>query len=311
MHLLFIFLDGVGLGRSDREINPFSRVSTPTLNSLLAGKKLVLESLLDGTVHTEFATLSALDACLGVSGVPQSATGQGVLLTGINIPAKIGYHYGPKPNPEIAEFLRNGNLFNKLSEYDLSSSLLNAYPPSYFSAIQKGRRIYSSIPLAVTSAGLELKTLSNLVDGDGIAADFTAEGWHSHLNLHQTPTLSLTQAGKKLAELARKYDFSMFEYWLSDYAGHKQDMAQACEILVNFDQVLNGLLDNWDLDDGLILITSDHGNMEDLSVRRHTTNPVPLLLIGTNNSRSRFFRSTDDLTSITPDIVSALKKNLY
>ena len=44
-------------------------------------------------------SLLALDAGLGVEGLPQSATGQAVLLTGVNIPAELGYHYGPKPNP--------------------------------------------------------------------------------------------------------------------------------------------------------------------------------------------------------------------
>ena len=307
MHLLFLFLDGVGLGESDPEINPFVRANTPTLTSLLGGQKLVLDSLSHGPLHTEIATLSALDACLGVPGVPQSATGQGVLLTGINIPAHVGYHYGPKPNPEIADFLKNGNLFRTLTKNGQSSALLNAYPPSYFSAIQTGRRILSAIPLAVSSAGIELKTLDDLLAADAIAADFTADGWHSHLDLPVTPRLTLKEAGKRLAELGRKYDFSLFEYWLSDYAGHKQAMGQAIKILETFDQVLAGLLENWNLDDSLILITSDHGNMEDLSIRRHTTNPVPMLLIGSKDARSQFLHSSNDLTSITPGIVSSFK----
>jgi len=306
MYVLFLFLDGVGLGSPNPEINPFCRAKTPVLNSILGGQELVLESVADGELIDSYASLRALDACLGVPGVPQSATGQSVLLTGINIPEKIGYHYGPKPNLDITRFLENGNLFNQLTQNGFSASLLNAYPPSYFSAIQTGRRMYSAIPYAVTSAGIKLKTQDDLLAAEGIAADFTAEGWLSHLKLSGTPRLTLPQAGRRLAALGQKYDFSLFEFWLSDYAGHKQDMAQACKVLESFDVVLGSLLEDWDMQEGLIVITSDHGNLEDLSTRRHTTNPVPLLLIGSPEIQSKFMHSSDDLTCITPDITQAL-----
>jgi 2,3-bisphosphoglycerate-independent phosphoglycerate mutase len=306
MHCLFLFMDGVGLGISDPDINPFARANTPNLNGLLGNKPFLLESLTNGAAYSERASLLALDACLGIEGVPQSATGQAVLLTGINIPAKIGYHYGPKPNQEVAHYLVNGNVFNELARLQRTSALLNAYPPSYFSAIRSGRRIFSSIPLAATSAGISLKTEADLLTGRAIAADFTAEGWHTHLKLSNTPRLSLEQAGARLAELGRLYDFSLFEFWLSDYAGHKQEMGPACDVIERFDRVLGSLLANWDNQDGLILLTSDHGNLEDLSIRRHTTNPVPRLLIGSPELRSRFDQYPLDITSITPGILSLL-----
>ncbi len=39
-----------------------------------------------------------------------------MLLTGKNIPAELGYHYGPKPNPEVAAYLRDGNLFMEFAQ---------------------------------------------------------------------------------------------------------------------------------------------------------------------------------------------------
>ncbi|MDP2974702.1 MAG: hypothetical protein Q8N45_00680 [Anaerolineales bacterium] len=80
----------------------------------------------------------------------------------------------------------------------------------------------------------------------------------------------------------------MFEYWPSDYAGHGQDMNATVGLLTALDAVLGGLLEAWDDNGGLILITSDHGNMEDLSTRRHTANPVPCLLIGALKARRKF-----------------------
>ena len=94
MKVLFLFLDGIGLGTDDPQINPFERVEMPHLQNLLGGNKLVAETLSassaktlrnPGGFETGRATLLALDARLGVDGLPQSATGQAALLTGINV----------------------------------------------------------------------------------------------------------------------------------------------------------------------------------------------------------------------------------
>ena len=80
-------------------------------------------------------------------------------------------------------------------------------------------------------------------------------------------------------------------------------MSSARELLITFDQVLGGLLSTWDDDHGLIFITSDHGNLEDLSVRNHTRNPVPAILIGNIKLRKQFSRNLGKLTDIYPAII--------
>lgn len=307
MRVLFIFLDGVGLGADDPHTNPFSRANLPHLTRLLAGRRLTRAALVDGNpLVASRASLLALDATLGIGGLPQSATGQATLLTGINIPRVIGEHYGPKPTPAIAAHLKNGNLFSQLAQKGKSAALLNAYPPGYFSGIQSGRRIYSAIPQAVTAAGFDLFTEDHLRNGEAIAADFTGEGWQTHLKIDGIPVLSPHQAGGKLNQLARKYHLAFFEYWLSDTAGHHQDMETAIHLLETFDHVIGGLVDSWEDDHGLILITSDHGNLEDLSTRRHTNNPVPAMLIGSLPIRQRFAAGLHDLAGITPAILDLI-----
>jgi 2,3-bisphosphoglycerate-independent phosphoglycerate mutase len=304
MRVLFIFLDGVGLGENNPEINPFTRAEMPNLQALLGGHKLLAES---APYQGQRASLLALDASLSVDGLPQSATGQAVLLTGINVPQKIGYHYGPKPNPEVAKYLLDGNtLFGKVRRAGKRAALLNAYPRRYFQAIESKKRIYSSIPLAVTSAGLSLFTQEELFAGQALSADFTGQGWRSMLGFSNAPVMSPHEAGVKLAELAGQYDFSMFEYWASDYTGHKQDMQGALKLLETFDGVLGGLAESWDDTGGLILITSDHGNLEDLSTRRHTANPVPLILIGSKEAREYFSAGQSDLTNVSPAILRTI-----
>lgn len=305
MRILFLFLDGVGLGENDPDKNPFALPEMPNLINLLGGRCLLAQS---APYEGERATLLALDASLGVDGLPQSATGQAALLTGVNVPQEIGYHYGPKPNPAVAKYLLDGNnIFSKATQEGRKAALLNAYPPRYFLGIQSGRRIYSVIPLTATSAGLPLFTQDDLFAGRAVSADFTGQGWRDMLNIPETPVLSPLAAGYKLAELGQNYDFSMFEHWASDYAGHGQDMDKACELLKTFDEVLGGLLEAWHDENGLILITSDHGNLEDLSTRRHTANQVPALVIGSRLARHKFAAGLISLT----DVASAIMQTRY
>jgi len=44
MRVLFIFLDGIGLGENNPETNPFVRAKMPNLNSLLEGRSLLKDS---------------------------------------------------------------------------------------------------------------------------------------------------------------------------------------------------------------------------------------------------------------------------
>ena len=298
MRVLFIFMDGIGLGENNPETNPFARAKMPNLNKLLDGRFLLKES---APFHGEQATLVTVDPAVGVNGLPQSATGQAILLTGINIPAELGYHYGPKPNPEVAAYLKEATLFSRFVKEGKKAALLNAYPPRYFHGIDSGKRLYSSIPLSVINAGLPLFRHDYLFAGRALSADFTGEGWRTMLGFKDAPVMNPAEAGRKLSALAKEYDFSLFEYWASDYAGHKQEMDNAIHLMETFDGVLGGLVEEWD-DDGLILVTSDHGNMDDLSTRRHTDADVPALVIGNKPARDEFTRDLNDLTQIAPAI---------
>ena len=312
MKVLFIFLDGIGLGENNPETNPLARAKMPNLNTLLGGRSLVKDSApFDG----EHASLRASDAGVGVDGLPQSATGQAMLLTGKNISAELGYHYGPKPNPEVAAYLEGETLFSKCVAAGKRAALLNAYPPRYFQGIDSGKRLYSSIPLAVTNAGLALFKYEDLVARRGLSADFTGEGWRTMLGFPDAPVMEPREAGRKLISLAMDYDFSFFEYWASDYAGHKQQMETAVGLMETFDGVIGGMMEELEVkgqrskveegrmkDELLVLVTSDHGNMEDVSTRKHTDADVPLIVIGSKSAREEFTRGMTDLTHVAPAI---------
>ena len=94
-HLLFIFLDGVGIGANDRSTNPFLEAQIPLWRSLAGSDWPTLAD--DAPRQTSQASIVAADATLGVAGLPQSGTGTTALLTGHNAPALVGQHPGPYP----------------------------------------------------------------------------------------------------------------------------------------------------------------------------------------------------------------------
>jgi 2,3-bisphosphoglycerate-independent phosphoglycerate mutase len=299
--VLLLFLDGVGLQEEDPENNPFTLAAMPSLIDLLEGRRLLTSST---PFVGERATLLAIDACLGVDGPPQSATGQASLLTGRNVPAEIGYHYGPKPNRVIREILAEDNVFAMVRRAGERAALLNAYPPRYFETIRSGRRLYSAIPFALTTAGFDLMTDEDLRQGRALSADFTGSGWVAHPDFPPAPVYKPAEAGGLMATISQSYALSWFDYWPTDYAGHRASLEEAIDLLEIFDGVLGGLISAWEKRVDLIVLTSDHGNLEDLSVRGHTRNPVPALLIGPVELRSQFAVNLHDLTNFTEAIIN-------
>ena len=302
-HILILFLDGLGLGTNDVTWNPFAASELPTITGLLSGQALLHAT---APYHGEHASLLALDAQLGVKGKPQSATGQATLLTGRNVAAEIGRHYGPKPTPDIAQILLEDNLFMQVKQRGGSAALLNAYPPQYFEAIERGHRLHAAIPMALTGAGIPLLQSNDLRAGRALSADFTGAGWNERQAFPRAPVYSINQAGALLADLARSHTLSWFDYWLTDVAGHRAGMQEAIQLLTQLDALLGSLVRHWNTHRDLLIVISDHGNIEDLHARGHTANPVPLLLIGPSELRSLAATACKDLSDLYPYVIHVL-----
>ncbi len=301
VHIFFV--DGVGLGSDDPAVNPFVTADLPNLTNLLGEGWYVRGN---GRIHTPRASLIPTDATLGVPGRPQSATGQAAILTGRNVPQLVGAHYGPKPDTAVAGVMRQGTLFSEAAGAGQSAALLTPYPPGYFDAVNRGKRLYSAVPLAVVSAGLPLMNVDDLRYGRAVSPGFTGQGWRDYLGLADIPLLSPPEAGKRIAALAAFYRFSFFEHWPSDRAGHRGSLAAAARHLELIDAALGGLLNAWDDANGLLIITSDHGNIEEKNHRRHTTNPVPTILVG--NNHAALAAQINDLTDIAAVVRQFLTK---
>lgn len=299
--MIFVFLDGVGLGSDDPTVNPLVAGKYPTLARLLGGARLTLAS---GRVSGPGAELVPTDARLGVAGRPQSATGQAAILTGLNAPQRLGEHYGPRPDARVRAVLDEGNLFRRLAAAGHAPFFCNAYPHGYFNAVARGKRLLSAVPYAVTAAGLPLLDAAALQAGRAIAADFTNRGWREHLGYADAPVYTPEQGGALVWELARPHQFVFFEHWYSDELGHRQDLAGAVANFQVFDAFLAGLLAAAHLVETLILVASDHGNVEDCGHGRHTENPALTLVMG--EAAARAAGRIHTLTDFAPLIVEYL-----
>lgn len=301
--VIFLFLDGVGLGPTDPTVNPLAVDAYPTLAHLLDGHKAVAAT---GQLTTRHASLIPTDANLGVDGRPQSATGQATILTGINLPRALGEHYGPRPDNRVRALLRRDTIFTQLHALGQRTYFCNAYPLGYFAVINRGQRLLSAIPFAATLAGQALPTAYSLRRGHALAADFTNEGWRDGMGYHDIPVYTPAAAGAQLWQIAQPYAFTFFEHWQTDLLGHRADLPGAVANFQRFDGFLGGLLAAADLTKTLIIIAADHGNVEECDHGKHTNNPALTLLVGAAHAEwAAQIHGLDDFARVILGFLSA------
>ena len=299
MRVLLLFFDGWGLGANDPATNPFLTASMPTLRELFGGAMPTCEN---GTFNSARATLVPTDATLGVPGLPQSATGQTAIFTGVNAPHEIGEHLGPYPNAALRKILMRDNLFMRLTDTQHRVAFANAYPPIFFERLARNKARRGATSYAVHAAGVRYRDINDLRAGRAVSAFVTNQIWREHEA--DVPLLTAHEAGKNLARLADENNLTVFEYFLTDAAGHKAKTDFTTRVLAEVDELLRGVLDAINLDDSLVVTTSDHGNVEDASVKGHTRNPVPTILIGAG--REKIAPQIHALTDLTPAIFNLL-----
>jgi 2,3-bisphosphoglycerate-independent phosphoglycerate mutase len=291
---LLFFIDGLGIGAR----GPFNPLDGLELAAPLAiFQEEVAEIIFDGA-------LVRTDACLGVEGRPQSASGQTTILTGVNAPSTLGYHKQGFPNQALLEIIREHSIFLQLKRAGIApNTFANAYTPRFF----EGRpRWVSATTAAVEAAEMRFRDLEDLRAGRAVFQDFT-NAMLIERGL-EIPMGTAEQAAETLARLTEEHRFTLYEYFITDKIGHSQDMQAARVVLMNLARLLRALLARLDLERTTVILTSDHGNIEDLSSRNHTLNPVPTLVWGEH--RDMVARRVSTLADITPAIVEALTEKV-
>ena len=229
----------------------------------------------------------ALDATLGVPGLPQSATGQTCWLTGQNAVAAMGEHFGPQPGPTLRRMLDAASLPVRLTRTGRRAALLNIYPPPYFAAQAKRAR-HGCFPYSFLAAGLPLNPPGVPLLSPTLGLDYRAP-WSTH-DLpadgqgagDRRGTDDWRRRGEEVAAV-QDHDLLVFDAWFSDLLGHEgrepppEGLHRAgAEYLRRLDALLEGLLNAG----AAVVLSSDHGNFENLGVKSHTVARVPFAASG-------------------------------
>lgn len=294
--ILLVFIDGLGLG-PDVSGNP---LASPALDNVraFAGAALTepqFESAIAGSNPMQSA--ARLDAVLGVEGLPQSGTGQTSLYSGRNAQRLAGRHVPALPSRDLRQLLERGSIFH-LEQGNGGRpcvAFANAFTSTYLARVRRGDVRTSAALAAAWSAGVRLRDELDLERERAVSWDLTGdhfgvplpalrngprgERWRRGMSRPETSRVEPEEAASRLLGLAVDHRLTVFETYLADLAGHGRFMIDADRALVLLDSLLGALLRS--RPSGVtIVVTSDHGNIEDLTRAQHTRNQVPLIACG-------------------------------
>ncbi|WAM31871.1 alkaline phosphatase family protein [Caldicellulosiruptor naganoensis] len=260
MKLLFIFLDGVGKGENKAH-NPFFYYHPKSYDIFL-----------------EKGIMRFLDATLKVPGLPQSATGQVTIYSGINAAKEVGFHINGQITPSLKRIIDKKNIFKTLKQNGLKVDFANVYRDEYLQKLLNDRNFKMSVTSYMAlNSDVALKTVEDLLKGEGVYCDITNEILIE--SGYNVPLFSPQKAAENLLNISEKSHFVLFEHFKTDLVGHSCDMEKAIKLVKVLDEFFICIIENLP-PDTCIIITSDHGNLEDLSVKTHTYNLVPFLAYG-------------------------------
>ena len=293
--IALLFVDGLGWGPPDPAINPTVSYGGALLRLPEPPADVMPRRLENG------AWACPLDACLGVPGLPQSATGQTTLLTGINSQEVQGRHLSGFPGPTLRALLLEHSVLKQLRSAGRRPVFFNTFRSPFFDWPRERQLRMSATTVANLAADLPFFDVPDMKAGRSLYQEFT--GCDLRAMGFDAPLLTPAEAGAVLARNLGEYDFLLYEYFRTDKVGHEADRTAAEAELRHLDAFLAAVLAGRPADT-LLLLCSDHGNIEDCSVRTHTRNPVPLLAWGPG--ARDFVGGLTRLDEVTPRIVDLL-----
>jgi 2,3-bisphosphoglycerate-independent phosphoglycerate mutase len=300
MRALLVFVDGIGFG-SEGPQNPFTDTPLDVLGPL------------GGTGKSTPAEMVRVDASLGHPGLPQSATGQATIFTGTDAIALAGGHASGYPSAKLRELITRESFLGRARRSGKRAAFLNAFDEGraeHVARVVAGlerpnrRRPPSASSVCAIADGGTLATFADVARGHAATFDLTGELLAAAGV--DVPRVSIRQAAKNVAAGAAENDIALFELFLTDTAGHSQDTEWARDEVVRTDRFLSALFEAIDTREQLVVVTSDHGNLEDLSVRTHTRAPVPLLAFGAG--ARDFVAGAQSLLDVTPRLLAAVSR---
>jgi hypothetical protein len=218
----------------------------------------------------------------------------------MNAPKFVGKHFGPFPFSTTIPIIAGENIFKAYKELGKSPYFANAYPKVFFDYLKSGKTRLSTTSLSCRLSGIKLNSVTDLRQSKALTAEITNERWNRKLK-YQLKVISPETAARRLLRIAGKNDFTLYEFFHTDHLGHGRIADEFEAIYNNLDRFLFTILSELNKEAITLVICSDHGNFEDLSVKTHTMNPALTLTAGKN--ALQLAESIKDLTEIKPSII--------
>ena len=281
MKAVFLFVDGVGIAEPAAD-NPINAEVCPTLWRLLRKYS------------------KPIDACLGVDGPPQSATGQATMFTGVNCAAAMGRHCEGFPGQKLREIVQRDNLFLSLRKMGKKVRFADAYLVD--SADELAARRFKSVTTVMALTAPEtISVAADLMEDRALMQDLTRETIQDRYP--DIPVIAPQRAAEHLFRIACENDFTLYEFFQTDVSGHSMDYARACAVLRAYDRFLAAFVRSAEAAGITLVMTSDHGNIESVGERGHTRNPVPFVAVGPKGRELR--ERVSSLVDVTPALLWA------
>ena len=153
MRQIFIFVDGLGLAPASPD-NPVNADVCPFLCDLIARSS------------------KPIDACLGVDGLPQSATGQATLFTGRNAAQYMGRHVEGFPGPTLRKFVEQDNVFLMLKAMGRRGRFADGYMAETVDEL-RNRRFRSVTTTAALTVPEVISLKADILANQAVLHDLT------------------------------------------------------------------------------------------------------------------------------------------
>ena len=243
----------------------------------------------------------SIDACLGVPGLPQSATGQTTLFTGINAPQYMQRHVEGFPGPSLRTLITGSNLLLDLRRRGQRVRFANGYFSESVEEI-RARRFKSVTTVASLTCPETICLRDDLLANQAVFHDITRATMRPRG--YTGPLVTPQAAAEHLIQIALSNDFTLFEFFLTDLSGHSRSFAEAVDTLALLDAFLAPVFVMAAEQEILVVLTSDHGNIEFMQAHGHTLNPVPLIAQGPGAEEMQ--HNATSLMDITPRLMKLL-----
>jgi len=123
----------------------------------------------------------------------------------------------------------------------------------------------------------------------------------------ELPAYTADQAAEILTNESQSHDVILYEYFLTDFAGHARDINKAIKEIYKVEDLIQSTVKKTNFNKTTIIVISDHGNIEDIRTKSHTNNPAFFAVWWAKSVKQK--PNLNSLQDIYPLVLALLQNN--